>query len=162
MENNNYRADVDSYGEIDLKREEIEALDLVNGSKGELHVIRDDRSFHIKVLAADQRNKTYTLRINGQNVKVTLYDKYQVLVHNMGLDVDDKQASGDVVAPMPGLVIDIRCKEGDVINEGDALVILEAMKMENVLVAHGGGTVAAIKVKPGDAVDKGQVLIELQ
>jgi biotin carboxyl carrier protein len=61
---------------------------------------------------------------------------------------------------MPGLIIDLKIKTGDIVKPGDPLLILEAMKMENILKSPGEGTIKNVKVKKGDNVEKGQVLIE--
>lgn len=66
-----------------------------------------------------------------------------------------------VKAPMPGSVIEVKVKEGDRVEEGDVLLVLEAMKMENELTASQGGTVAQILVKKGDTVNSGDPLIIL-
>lgn len=68
----------------------------------------------------------------------------------------------DVVAPMPGTVTQIIVKVGDVVKEDDELVILEAMKMENPIVADAGGTVKEIRVKEKDKVQANQVLVVLE
>ena len=68
----------------------------------------------------------------------------------------------DVVAPMPGTVTKIVVKVGDVVKEEDELLILEAMKMENPIVAEGDGTVKEIKVKEKDKVQANQVLVVLE
>ena len=68
----------------------------------------------------------------------------------------------DVIAPMPGAVTAIVVKVGDVVKEDDDLLILEAMKMENPIVALADGTVKEIKVKAGDKVDTGVVLVILE
>ncbi len=62
---------------------------------------------------------------------------------------------------MPGLVIDVAVKEGQEVKEGDRLLILEAMKMENSIIIHANATIKRIAVTAGQAVDKGQVLVEL-
>ena len=61
---------------------------------------------------------------------------------------------------MPGLIIDLKIKAGDTVQQGDPLLILEAMKMENILKSPGEGVIKNLKVKKGDHVEKGQVLIE--
>ncbi len=61
---------------------------------------------------------------------------------------------------MPGLIIDLRVKDGDAVMPGDPLLILEAMKMENMIKASAAGIVKSVKVKKGDSVEKNQVLIE--
>lgn len=67
----------------------------------------------------------------------------------------------DIVAPMGGKVIDVKVKVGDVVNEDDEVVILEAMKMELPIVATASGTVKDIRCKKGDAVEAEAVLIVL-
>lgn len=67
-----------------------------------------------------------------------------------------------VKAPMPGLVVRVLVGEGDPVEKGDALVVLEAMKMENELRAPAAGVVVGLKVAPGQVVEKGQVLVELE
>lgn len=68
----------------------------------------------------------------------------------------------DVVAPMPGTVSKILVKAGDVVKEDDELIILEAMKMENPIMADAGGTVKEILVKEKDKVQANQTLIVLE
>jgi biotin carboxyl carrier protein len=61
---------------------------------------------------------------------------------------------------MPGLIVDLRVKAGDKVKPGDALLILEAMKMENMIKASAESIVKSVKVVKGDSVEKNQVLIE--
>ncbi|MGM0689522.1 MAG: biotin/lipoyl-containing protein [Bacillota bacterium] len=65
----------------------------------------------------------------------------------------------EVKAPMPGSVLEVKVKVGDTISEGDVLLVLEAMKMENELTASQGGTVADVLVEKGDTVNSGDPLI---
>ena len=66
-----------------------------------------------------------------------------------------------VTAPMPGNILKVNVNVGDKVAEGQVLVILEAMKMENEIVAEQDGTVASINVAKGDVVDVGAVLMTL-
>ena len=71
-------------------------------------------------------------------------------------------AGGTVITcPMPGTIIDIKVAAGDAVAEGQILVVFEAMKMENEIVAPCAGTVASINVNKGDSVDSGSVLMSL-
>ena len=69
---------------------------------------------------------------------------------------------GEVTSPMGGKVLDVKVNVGDAINEGDEVVILEAMKMELPVVASESGTVKEVKCKKGDAVEADAVLIVLE
>ena len=63
---------------------------------------------------------------------------------------------------MPGLVLDIPVEVGQEVEKGEGVLILEAMKMENVIKSAGVGTIKAIHIKQGEAVEKGQLLIEME
>ena len=68
----------------------------------------------------------------------------------------------EITAPMGGKIIDIKVNPGDTVNEGDEVVIIEAMKMELPVVSSASGTVKEIKCKKGDAVEADAVLIVLE
>ena len=68
----------------------------------------------------------------------------------------------DIRAPMPGLVLEIAVADGQQVNEGDKILILEAMKMQNSIIIHIGATIRKVVVTAGQAVEKGQVLVELE
>ena len=68
----------------------------------------------------------------------------------------------EISAPMGGKIIDVKVKEGDMVNEGDEVIILEAMKMELPVVANESGTVKEVKCNKGDAVEAEAVLVVLE
>lgn len=69
--------------------------------------------------------------------------------------------SNDKPAPMGGVIIELNVKEGDPVKVGDQILIMEAMKMKQVVTAHKDGKVSKIHVKAGDAVDAGQPLLSI-
>ena len=73
----------------------------------------------------------------------------------------DGPGAGSLEASMPGLVLDVLVNEGDAVQRGDTLVLLEAMKMELRISAPAGGTVTKVHCKAGEVVDRGQVLVEI-
>ena len=76
--------------------------------------------------------------------------------------VSSAPAGGTIITcPMPGTIIDIKVSAGQSVTEGQVLVIFEAMKMENEIVAPCAGTVASINCGKGDSVDSGAVLLSL-
>lgn len=70
--------------------------------------------------------------------------------------------SSGVKSPLPGVIVDIKVKEGDIVKRGQVIVILEAMKMENNINADKDGKVTAIKVNKGDSVLEGTDLIIIE
>ncbi|MBE9572471.1 MAG: acetyl-CoA carboxylase biotin carboxyl carrier protein subunit [Proteobacteria bacterium] len=68
----------------------------------------------------------------------------------------------NVTAPMGGKIIDVKVKAGDAVNEGDEVIILEAMKMELPVVASESGNVKEVKCNNGDAVEAEAVLVVLE
>ena len=68
----------------------------------------------------------------------------------------------DIKAPMPGLILEVNVKEGDEVKEGDYLLVLEAMKMENALTAPRDAVIKSISVEKGQTVEKNQLLIEME
>jgi biotin carboxyl carrier protein len=91
---------------------------------------------------------------------VILKDKFDVLLEKMGMNSNSGSKINNVRAPMPGLIIELKVNDGDEVKAGDTLLILEAMKMENIIKSPGDAKVKLVKVRMGDSVEKNQVLIE--
>jgi biotin carboxyl carrier protein len=134
--------------------------DLVEFAPNCFHIIHNNKSYRAEIVKADPQTKTFIIKVNGSVQTVTIKDKFDLLLEKMGMSEAAASKINNVKAPMPGLIIDLKIKVGDTVNAGDPLLILEAMKMENVLKSPGAGTIKAIKVKKSDSVEKGQVLIE--
>lgn len=64
-----------------------------------------------------------------------------------------------VTSPLPGVILELDCKEGDVVKKGQKLLVLEAMKMENVIESTCDGTITSVKVNKGDSVLEGAPLV---
>lgn len=133
--------------------------DMVEIGNQSFHVIHKNKSYRAEVLSFDKQAKSLTVRINGSKYNVEVKDKLDLLLERLGMDKLAANEVKDIKAPMPGLVLDIMVKEGDEVKKGDQVMILEAMKMENVLKSPGDGTVKSIKVKKGEGVEKNQVMI---
>jgi biotin carboxyl carrier protein len=134
--------------------------DIKKLDEGYFHIIHENKSYTAEVVKADQQTKTFTIKINGRLYNVELKDRFDLLLEKMGMTAVASGKVNSIKAPMPGLVIDVKIKEGDVVKAGDPLLILEAMKMENIIKAPGEGVVKSVKAKKGESVEKNQVLIE--
>ncbi len=92
-----------------------------------------------------------------QNYPVTKKSKKQKTVQSK-----NNQNANELTAPMPGKILDIKVKEGQEVNKGDVLIVLEAMKLENNISAPFSAKIREIKTEVGKNVEAGEVLIELE
>ncbi|MFI5136089.1 MAG: biotin/lipoyl-containing protein [Chitinophagales bacterium] len=146
--------------EISLNGKAIQ-WDQIAIGKNRFHILRNNQSYVCEVLTADTQKKSFELKVNGKIFHADVKDRFDELLHQLGMDKAAANKVNVIKAPMPGLVLKIIAKEGDEIKAGDSLLILEAMKMENIIKSPGAGIVKMIWVKERDAVEKSQVLIEL-
>ncbi|HTL81324.1 MAG TPA: biotin/lipoyl-containing protein [Bacteroidia bacterium] len=135
------------------------SCDTISTGTDKFHVIRNNRSYEVEIVKSDLAAKTITVKVNGHLYPLTLKDKYDELLHSLGMDKLHSAKVNELKAPMPGLVLDIVVREGQEVKKGDPLVVLEAMKMENILKSPADVTVKKISVKKGTAVEKNQVLV---
>ena len=129
---------------------------------GLISILHNNKSYTALVEDIDKKKKEMTLRINGQAYKIGIREPIDQLLSRMGMDLKAMQKVEPVKAPMPGMILKVLVEPGQQINKGDGLLILEAMKMENVLKASAPATVKSNKVEERTAVEKGAVLIELE
>lgn len=157
----NYSATVNA-GQFSFENLNTSELDFVREANGQFHVLLHNKAYRAEVLHMDHQGKSFTIRINGNNYQVKLADHYDQLIDRLGLKADAGKKIDQILAPMPGLVLEIQAKAGDKLKEGDPLLILEAMKMENVIKAPADVVVKEILVKKGASVDKNQVLVRFE
>lgn len=128
-----------------------------------------DGSFTVKLDNAFY--KLYNVQINGNTVsfqhkghfyQYTVKDEMAILMEKMGFKDSSASSAGSIVAPMPGKIVKLLIEVGDVVQPGQPVVILEAMKMENELKTTLGGTVKNIIVQPGQSVEKNELLLEIE
>ena len=134
--------------------------DIVALGGNRFHVIWKNKSYNIEVLERNPAEKSTHLLINGQHYHTTAKDDLDLLLEKMGMQNGSAQKINNVKAPMPGLIQSIAVAEGDNIVKGDNLLVLVAMKMENVIKSSGSGVIKTLKVAPGQIVEKNQVLLE--
>ncbi len=146
--------------EFNLDREQVEAFDLIKRAPQHYHLIYDHRSVNINLVDAD--HKKIQVELAGQTFHVEIKDELDQELVQLGYSAISSKQIKEIKAPMPGLVLDITVTEGQQVKEGDKILILEAMKMENSIMIHTDAVIKKILIKPGQAVDKGQVLIELE
>jgi len=148
--------------EITLTDIDAKQLDVLSITKNQFHVLQHNKAYKVATLQTDFDAKTLTVEVNGNRYEVSISDEYDQMVKKMGLLVNTSKKENEIKAPMPGLIVDVMVKEGQEITEGMPLLVLSAMKMENIILAQADGTVKRVAIKKDDAVDKGQLIIEME
>ena len=122
-------------------------------------VLHQGRRFKVECEKGPDDEGRATFRINGVRKEVRVLDERAQLLEKMGMSARTVVASGDIKAPMPGKVLQVLVNAGDTVEEGQALLVLEAMKMENVIRAPRSGVIAGVQAQVGEAVEKAATLV---
>jgi len=134
-------------------------LDIVKIEENHWHILYQNQSFTIKLIAKNLEEKTAEWKINGKSVISKYQSELDVLLQSMGLSSQNQKKVRELKSPMPGLIKKVHIKVGDEIKKGEPLLVLEAMKMENILKAPVDVKVSQIKVVEGNTVEKNQILV---
>lgn len=157
-----YKVKVNEHFSFSFTQEEIEALDAQQTDSTHYHLLHNNRSFKAEIFKPDFLKRRYEIKINSGIYRVQINNELDQLIDEMGLSLGSAQQINDIKAPMPGLILEVSVEEGAEVKEGDYLLVLEAMKMENTLTAPRDGVVKSVTVAKGDTVDKNQLLIEME
>jgi biotin carboxyl carrier protein len=147
---------------FEFTKEDIDQLDFTPIDDRNFHILANGKSYRAELVSRNFQRKRFTIKINGSKYEINLADAYDQMVDRLGLGAINTTMVADIMAPMPGLVLQVMAKEGESVITGQPILILEAMKMENVIKASADGTIAKITVAKGAAVDKGQLLVKME
>jgi biotin carboxyl carrier protein len=136
--------------------------DLMEVRENTFHIIRNNKGYNATVVSFNRDEKTMVVRVNGNDYEIAIKDKYDLLLQQLGIGAKSSSAVQNIKAPMPGLIINIVVNQGNEVKKGDPLLILEAMKMENVIKSPRDGKVKKVNVVLKQAVEKNQVLLEFE
>lgn len=144
----------------------------INGEHYEMNMAQKDATnwivesdgieHRVEVVHLDTNDKVAIIRINGRKYSVNLKDRFDQLLKDLGMENLSVKKVSEIKSPMPGMVLDILVQPGDVIKKGDQVVVLEAMKMENILKSPSDAVVKSIHAEQGKSVEKGQVLVKFE
>jgi len=135
-------------------------LDVSLVREGQFHFIYKYKSYNAEVIAENAADKSFLVKVNGKLCTVRVEDQFDLLIKELGLEANNTKLAREIKAPMPGLVLSVSVAVGQQVSKGDSLLVLEAMKMENMLKSTTEGVIKKICVGKGDKVEKNQVLIE--
>ena len=160
--NNSFKVVVDNTHEFKINSDDISKIDAIQTSPNSYHILKENKSVKAEVIEKDFFRKTYTIKIDNSSYEVVISDSLDLLIGEMGFAFSSSRDIDSISAPMPGLILEIHVRIGQAVNEDDPLLILEAMKMENVISSPRDGIIKNISVKKNEAVDKNQLLIEFE
>ncbi len=127
-----------------------------------IRMVNIGEAVHRVVVRRGETRGAYTFWLGGFRYEVEALDERMRTIRDMTGAGAGPGGPMPIVAPMPGLIVRVIVSKGDEIQSGDAIVVMEAMKMENELRAVGPGRVNAVLVSEGQAVEKGAILVELE
>ena len=159
---NKFKVIVNNTSVFNLDKKQVDKLDLVEFKKSKFHILNHNKAIKAEIIHKDFDTKQYSIRINTNTYNIKIDNSLDQLINKLGFSAGSSKKLNDIKAPMPGIIIGIEVKEGDKIKEGDTLLVLEAMKMENAIVSSKDAIVKSILVKKGDTVEKNKLLIELE
>jgi len=117
---------------------------------------------HRVLVRAGQGRGRYTLWVGGFRFEVEALDERSHAIRELASATTKPKGPAPLVAPMPGMIVKVQVTEGDFVQPGQGLVVMEAMKMENELRATASGAVRRVHVAAGTAVEKGALLLEME
>ncbi len=158
--NETYAFDIHNLEEVlNVNKEQI-LLDTLFIDDCKRHIIYNNQSYNVELVELDKVEKKATIKVNGCIYQVKITTPLDLLLKQLGMDNLTASKVLQLKAPMPGLVLSILVKEGQEVVKGESLLILEAMKMENIIKSPTDGTVQRIEVAQGDKIEKNTVLIK--
>lgn len=135
------------------------SMDMYQINAHSFHILYRNKSFYAELIELNKEERTCTVKVNSTNYSLTITDQFDELLHQLGMDNPCTLKISDLKAPMPGMVLKILVSEGDEVKKGGNLLVLEAMKMENIIKSPADVIIKSIKVKPSDKVEKNQVML---
>ena len=155
IDNEEFRIDIDKDGNLLVNGEERD-VDFRQLSPSLYSVIMEHQSWQVVI---EEDKGTHSILMAGRMYEGQVLDERALLMAQRKGGIGG--ASGDLRAPMPGLIIDIRTEIGHEVRAGDTIIVLESMKMQNELKVPIDGVVQDISVEIGQTVDKDTLLITI-
>ena len=140
-----------------LSKIEIEKIDIEHNS---VNLRIGNNKYHCKLLKKYPDENSYFIKVNGRLIELEKKQHYSDAISKISKYTNSNQKINNLVSPMPGLILEIQTEAGKKVKKDDPLIILEAMKMENVLCSPVDGIIKEILVNTKQTVEKNSVLIK--
>lgn len=153
--------------EVLIDGDEVRVGDVVSRARltelngPERMLVLGDEVHRVLVRPGENRGR-YTLWVDGFRFDVEALDERAKTIRELSATTSKSMGPAPLVAPMPGMIVRVHVRDGDTVQAGQGLVVMEAMKMENELRATATATVKRVLVTPGTAVERGALLLEME
>jgi propionyl-CoA carboxylase alpha chain len=141
----------------------------INGHKQDIKIFEDEGftviEFNNKRYLAeiiDKNQNKYTVLLNGLSYNFTIESPISYKRRKYLEKFKQESKAENILAPMPGKIVELLVEENAKVTQGEPILILEAMKMQNEIIANVSGKVKKIYVKAGDSVGKDEILMEIE
>ncbi len=155
-----FKTTINTTETLEISSKDANALNSSSETENQFQIIYNAKNYKATLVAANFYKKTYTITINNNTYSITLQNELDNLINKMGFAISNSKIINAIKAPMPGLILDVLVKAEQEVQANDNLLILEAMKMENSIIAPRTGKIKKVTIQKGDAVIKNQLLIE--
>lgn len=139
-----------------------QSYDIIKIEANRYHLLFNNKSSILDIMSVEDDPKCVLFKLDDHIYEVTLKDNIDALIDEMGLHQQEDNHDQDILAPMPGKVLSILVGESEFVEADQPLLILEAMKMENVLKANRNGQISKVWINEQDTVQKNDVLITFE
>ena len=136
-----------------------ESWDWKQLAPGVFDVRMGNRNVRIERMDGPDPKGNIAVRVNGVVQTLQVLNQQQLLLESMGMTAGAETQEKHVESPMPGKILQVMVSPGAEVGEGDSLLVLEAMKMENVIRAPRAGIIEEVQARVGVAVEKAAVLV---
>ena len=136
-----------------------ESWDWKQLAPGVFDVRMGNRNVRVERMDGPDAKGNVTIRVNGVVQALQILGPQQLLLESMGMSTNVETQEKQVESPMPGKILQVMVTPGTAVDEGDPLLVLEAMKMENVIRAPRSGVIAGVEAQVGEAVEKAATLV---
>jgi biotin carboxyl carrier protein len=145
--------------EFSYKKQKIK-IELIEEADG--FTILSGKGVRYPVEILSRKQNTYEVIINGVSYTFSVETPFSLKRTKLLATQKSPSKTEKIRAPMPGKILDVMVTQGQAVNRGEALYVLEAMKMQNTITAHTKGIINKIVIKTGDTVGKDDMLIEIE
>ena len=149
---------------LDLNKSSLEKYEIleVKYSNKEIILFKDQKKFNCKILKHNNEDQSYIIKVNGNISTIRIMKPAEQTAEKLGINKNTTLNVNTLKAPMPGLILEILVTKSATVKKGDPIIILEAMKMENILTSPINGVIQDIEVKSQQTVEKNNVLIRFK